>query len=293
MSDCDCDLVCSERALRASDGRTLHVYQWIPRTGDERCGVVVALMHGYGEHAGRYREFAEFLVRAGHVVHGLDARGHGQSGGQRGDVPDFARYVQDYFDFVQALKQRYPSRPLVMLGHSQGGLIALRTVQSRPPLADGLIVSCPLVALQPAHRPLPLWCAAILARVAGRLPLPNGIDARELTHDALKLEQHARDQLNHKWSSPRWYVSLHAAMSQVFANLDAVRLPVLVLSADQDPIVVPSAVQRVFHGVASSDKELLIVKGALHEILNEVGREGTYQHIAAWLATRWKSSAAA
>jgi alpha-beta hydrolase superfamily lysophospholipase len=289
----DLDVIQSERSERASDGQRLHAYEWSSRASEQTHGALIVLMHGYAEHAGRYREFAEFLVRAGHVVHAFDARGHGQSAGQRGHVENFDRYVEDYYDFAQGLKQRYPDRPLIMLGHSNGGLIALRTLQSRPRLADGLIVISPLVALQKAHVPVPVWLAAILARVAGRFPVLNGLKAHELTHDSRKLEQHERDRLNHIWSTPSWYVSVHDAMNHAFANIDSVRLPVLVLEAERDPIVVPDAIRRLFQAVPSADKELIVVRDAFHEVLNEVGRANTYGSIGAWIGARWKASAAA
>ncbi|HKP60239.1 MAG TPA: lysophospholipase [Polyangiales bacterium] len=289
----DVDVIQSERTERASDGQRLHAYEWSSRANDPNQGALIVLMHGYAEHAGRYREFAEYLVRAGHVVHAFDARGHGQSGGQRGHIETYDRYVEDYYDFAQGLKQRFPNRPLILFGHSNGGLIALRTLQSKPRLADGVIVTSPLLALQQAHLPLPVWFAAIIARVAGRFPAPNGLKTQELTHDSRKLEQHKRDRLNHMWSTPRWYVSVHDAMNHAFANIESLRLPVLVLAAERDPIVVPDAVQRFYQAIPSTDKELIVVRDSLHEILNEVGREESYRRIGAWLAARWKTSAAA
>jgi lysophospholipase len=287
------DVIQSERTERASDGRRLHAYEWCSRANQPHEGALIVLMHGYAEHAGRYREFAEFLVRAGHVVQAFDARGHGQSGGQRGHIDSFDRYVEDYYDFARAQQQRFANRPLIMLGHSNGGLTVLRALQSRPRLADGAIVISPLVALQKAHQLVPVWFASILTRFAGRLPVPNGLKARELTHDARKLEEHERDRLNHMWSTPSWYVTVHDAMNHAFGNVDSLRLPLLVLAAERDPLVDPEAIIRMFQAIPGADKELIVVPDALHEILNEVGREETYQRVAAWLAARWKVSSAA
>ncbi|HKU39273.1 MAG TPA: lysophospholipase [Polyangiales bacterium] len=281
----------SERSERASDGVRLHAYEWSAR--DAKRGTLIVLMHGYAEHAGRYAEFAEVLARAGHVVCALDGRGHGQSEGQRGHVSTYDRYVDDYYDFACSAKQRWPDRPLILFGHSNGGLIAMRAVQSKPQLADGLIVTSPLIALQRAHQPVPVWLAALITRVAARLPLPNGLKRHELTHDATIIAAHKRDRLNHGWSTPGWYVSTHDAMREAFENLASLRLPVLVFLAERDPIVPPTAVQRLFEGLGSADKELIVVRDALHEVLNEVGRQDTYTRITAWIEARWKASAAA
>jgi alpha-beta hydrolase superfamily lysophospholipase len=232
-------------------------------------------------------------VRAGHIAAGFDARGHGQSPGQRGHIASFDRYVDDLHGFLQEQRRQHPGLPLMLLGHSNGGLISLRTVQTRRPLPDGLIVSSPLVALQPKHRPVPRWLAVMLSSVASRLPLPNGLDRNELTHDPAKLEAHRNDKLCHGRSTPSWYVAATGAMQQVFAGLDSIRLPVLAIEGDKDPIVVPQAITRLYEGIASSDKELVICKNAFHEVLNEVGREETYRRITTWLAKHLTSVVAA
>lgn len=283
MSDAKAAVYQTEAQYRASDGASLHSYHWSARDGDPRPKAVVVIMHGYGEHCGRYREFAEQLVRAGYLACGIDARGHGQSEGQRGHVARFERYVDDLHGFTLEQRRHHPNTPFVLLGHSNGGLISLRTVQTRRPLPDALIVSSPLVALQAAHRPVPRWLAVILASFASRLPLPSGIDRNELTHDRNLLERHRNDKLNHGRSTPGWYVAATGAMQQVFANLDNLRLPVLVIEADSDPIVVPQAISSLYDNIPSSDKELVVCQNAFHEVLNEVGREETYRRILSWL----------
>lgn len=283
----------TESQYRASDGANLHAYRWTSRETDAGSKAIVVMMHGYGEHCGRYRELAEFLVRAGHIAVGFDARGHGQSPGQRGHISSFDRYVDDLHGFVQEQRRQHPSLPLMLLGHSNGGLVALRAVQTRRPLPDGLIVTSPLVALQPTHQPVPRWFALVLDSVAARLPLPSGLDRNELSHDPAKLEAHRNDKLCHGQCTPGWYVAATGAMRQVFAGLDSIRLPVLAIEADNDPIVVPQAITRLYEGIASTDKELVICRNAFHEVLNEVGREDTFRRIAAWLAKHLSKEVAA
>jgi alpha-beta hydrolase superfamily lysophospholipase len=283
MSDAKGAVYQTEGQYRASDGASLHTYRWSDRDTESNPKAVVVIMHGYGEHCGRYRELAEYLVRAGYLACGIDARGHGQSEGQRGHIARYERYVDDLHGFTLEQRRYHPNTPFVLLGHSNGGLIALRTVQTRRPLPDALVLSSPLVALQPAHQPVPRWIAVALSSVASRLPLPSGIDRNELTHDRAILEKHRDDKLNHGRSTPGWYVAATGAMQEAFANLDSVRLPVLVLEADRDPIVVPRAISQLFDGIASSDKELVVCENAFHEIFNEVGREDTYRRVLTWL----------
>jgi alpha-beta hydrolase superfamily lysophospholipase len=293
MSDAATAVFQTESQYRASDGENLHSYRWSSREADASAKAIVVMMHGYGEHCGRYREFAQFLVRAGYLTCGFDARGHGQSPGQRGHIAHFERYVDDLQGFVLEQRRRYPSTPLVLLGHSNGGLIALRTVQTRRPVPDALIVVSPLVALRPKHKPVPRWLAVILSSFASRLPLPSGLGREELTHDTKILDVHRNDKLNHGRSTPGWYVAATGAMQQVFASLDTIRLPVLAIEADSDPIVLPQAITRLYNGIASTDKELVVCKNSFHEVLNEVGRDETYRRIATWLAKHLRSVVAA
>ena len=282
-----------ESTYRAGDGCALHAYEWSSRDVLARPAPLVVIMHGYAEHCGRYRELARVLVRAGHWVGGFDARGHGKSPGQRGHIDRFDSYIDDLHGFMEAVQRRFPGRPLILLGHSNGGLTALRLVQSRRHVADGLVLCSPLVALQKAHRPVPRWVAVALTSVAARLPFPNGLHARELTRDVAVLEAHRRDGLGHDWTTASWYAAATGAMQWAFASLDTVRLPVLVLVAECDPIVVPGAVVKLFEGMASPDKELVRVPGALHEIFNELGREETYRQVVRWLGERWSAELAA
>lgn len=293
MPDAAPAVVQTESPYRASDGCVLHTFRWSSRATDASPNAVVVIMHGYGEHCGRYREVAEALVRAGYLACGFDARGHGRSPGQRGHIASYDRYVDDIHGYATELRKRHPGLPLIILGHSNGGLITLRMVQTRSPVADGLILTAPLVALQSGHQPMPRWMAQVLAAAVKRLPVPSGIKSEELTHDLQIVAAHKRDKLNHNWSTPGWYVAATGAMLEVFANPQSVTLPMLVFEADSDPIVVGEAVTRVFNAVGSKDKELVVCKNSLHELLNEIGREDTFRRITSWLSARWTPRAAA
>jgi alpha-beta hydrolase superfamily lysophospholipase len=286
-------VLCTETRHRADDGCQLFVREWSSTEAEAGSASIVVLMHGYAEHSGRYREFAEFLVAAGHPTAAIDARGHGRSPEQRGHIAYYERYVDDLHGFALAMKQRYPNRKLFVLGHSNGGLSALRMVQTRPPVADGLILSSPLFALRPSHQPVPRWVARIMAKLIGRVPVPNNLKPHELTHDQAIVTAHELDRLNIKISTAGWYVAVLNAMDQAWAQMSEVRLPVLVLEADSDPIVVPDAISRAYEALGSDDKELVVCVNAFHELLNELDRAKTYARIAAWLAAHASAGAQA
>jgi len=279
--------------FQTRDGTVLHAHHWRSRRAEQQGGALVVLMHGYGEHCERYRELASVLVAQGHPVAGFDARGHGRSPGQRGHIDDYDRYVADLHQFLLEIKPRYRERPCVLLGHSNGGLTALRAIQTRRPWPDGLILVSPLIALQPAHRPLPLWAAEIAATFLGRLPLPSGIAATELSHDPAIVEASRSDPYSHTRTTPRWYVCARRAMEQAITQLDAITLPVLIVHGALDPLVDPRAIERMTALIPSRDKEQLVCRGGFHEVLNETDREETQRRIAGWISSRFGARAAA
>jgi alpha-beta hydrolase superfamily lysophospholipase len=275
------------------DGHKLHAYRWSSRNAENSGAAVLVVNHGYGEHCGRYDELARYLVAAGHPVYGFDARGHGRSPGQRGHIRRHDLFIDDMHRFLVEVRTRYPSRPLVLLGHSHGGLISIRTLQTRKPLPDGLILCSPMIALQRKYKPIPLWLADIGSRLLPRLPLPSGIDAADLTHDAALVDANKRDPLGHTRTTPRWFAEAGHAMRRATKNLEALSLPTLLLIAEQDRLVVPAELERLFTRIPSADKEVVRYPEAFHEIFNEVGRQQTYQRVASWIAARFGAAVAA
>lgn len=277
----------SEDALNVRDGTALHTYRWTSRSAEQLSTAVVLIAHGYGEYGRRYDRFARYLVSRGHPTYAYDARGHGFSPGQRGHIDGYERYVDDATDVARDIARRYPQRPLVLLGHSNGGLTMVRTVQRGETSASALVVTCPMLALRRRHRPMSRGWAAVAAFLLPRLSLPAGIDKKELSHDTAINEAWSADPMNHGKTTPRWYLGALDAIAQAQAEAGKVALPLLAFTAELDPIVDSKGVAAFVERVASSDRELLAVPGALHEVLQELDREQTFKRIGDWLAARF------
>lgn len=271
--------------IERSDGARLFFTEWAPRAaatgGEPAGGGLVIAMHGFGEHSGRYDEFAQFLVERGYVVARLDARGHGQSSGPRGHVREFDEYVDDLAAFVRELVQRRPDLPLALFGHSNGGLTAIRAVQRGLVQPEGLVLTSPLLRVR--KRPVPDVVARWLSRLVPALPLPSGIRSRDLTHDLELQAAHARDRRVHGVATPGWYWSMTTAQRQALAAAPDLTLPVLVLCAELDALVDPAATLEFHAALGSTDKELELRRGEFHEVLNEVNRRQAYERIGTWL----------
>jgi alpha-beta hydrolase superfamily lysophospholipase len=241
------------------------------------------IVHGYGEHCGRYDPVMRFLAERGHAVTAFDARGHGRSGGQRGYVSGFDAYVDDLAVVAERVRALWPGSPLIVLGHSNGGLTAIRAVERKRVDPAGLVVTNPLIALRRRRRPVPDAVASLLSKILPRLPLPSGVRPGDLTHDEALLEALAQDRLVHRVGTPRWYWSATLAGREALARARELSVPLLVVLGDADPLVDPDRALEFFEAAGSSDKRLLTRAGERHEVLNELDRTTLFAEIAVWL----------
>lgn len=234
---------------------------WAP-AGQEPTWLAV-LVHGYGEHLGRYHQVAEDLCAAGAVVYGADHRGHGLSSGERVLIDDYAGVVEDVHRVVTQARTAYRSLPLVLIGHSMGGLIAARYVQTYPGQARALVLSGPVLgrwtALEHMH--------------AGQIP-DEPIDTATLSRDPAVGAAYTADEL--VWHGPFKRPTVNALMTELQRGRDAGSagsLPVLWVHGSQDHLV-PVADTWVGIGTfAGDDFTARIFPGARHEVFNETNRD--------------------
>lgn len=241
------------------------------------------MVHGYGEHRGRYAHVVSRLARDGFECHLFDLRGHGHSGGTITHVDRFAHYLDDLALVVQHVRNIGSPRPLFLVSHSLGGLIALSYVRRENPGVDALAVSDPY--LHPAFRiPWPRKAlAAILSRVLPKARFDNGLDAKWLSHDEAIVRAYVEDPLVYSTTTPRWYTEVTRAQRELVAGASDIRLPLMMLVGEDDRIADPRAALDVFHRAGSTDKTLRRYPGLFHEIFNEIGRDAVLDDLAAWL----------
>ncbi|MGG1659300.1 lysophospholipase [Brevibacillus sp. NRS-1366] len=256
-------------------------HKWL--TSDQKGAVV--LVHGTGEHYGRYEHVATFLNQHGWAVYAGDLPGWGRSSGPRGHIDSFAQYVETVRGWAEeALAEAKENQPVFVMGHSLGGLVATRFVQNyerRQELA-GLILTSPCVQLKLA---VPAWKAQLaqwLDRVWPTLAIPNGITADMVSRDKAVQAAYQSDPLNYPKVSVRWFHELHRAMGQAWEEREYLSIPLLVLQAGDDSIIDADAVER-FATEICTDTEFQLFPGLRHEILNEPEREQVLQQIGTWL----------
>ncbi|AOS97500.1 Phospholipase YtpA [Microbulbifer aggregans] len=250
-----------------SRGDQLHFRRWWV---EGALGVVV-VAHGLGEHSGRYRRLALELNRNGFSVYALDHVGHGLSPGSRGHIDDFARYSTHLHDFIRLVRRDNPGRPVHLLGHSMGGLIASGCVH-RFGGVDSLLLSAPAFrgCAEPAAFELKL--IRLLGRWLPSLPLPNRVNPRWLSHDAGVIEEYLRDPLVHRRITPAWFLAFLRERQAVLAAAGEIEVPCVLLLPLGDRIVDSAASEDFFASLGSREKTLLRYDGACHELLNEPGQ---------------------
>jgi alpha-beta hydrolase superfamily lysophospholipase len=261
----------------ARDGTRIRLRHW-PADATPWADVVV--VHGLAEHSGRYEDVGRWLSSAGIEVTGYDLRGFGGSAGRRAWVDRWGQHLDDLEDRVTAIRDAARGRPVVVYGHSLGGLVALGYAVADPPrpLPDALVLSAPAL-----DSTIPAWkqrVAAILSRVAPTVSLANAFDGAILSRDPGVAEGYLADPLNHHRTTTRFGAEAFREQARVRAALDHLSIPTLVYHGEADRLVpaissepvgrLPTVTRRTYPGLR-------------HESHNEPEGEAVIADVVAWL----------
>ncbi|MGB8930756.1 MAG: lysophospholipase [Anaeromyxobacteraceae bacterium] len=271
-----------EGFLHAHDHIRLFWQRYVPRS--PRATVIV--LHGAGDHSGRYPALVSALVREGFEAALVDLRGHGQSDGRRWYVDSFGDYVSDLDVFHEKLRKDHPERPRFVVAHSQGALVAALWAMGREHGVGGFVLSSPFFGF--AHRPplLKELGARLVGKVVPWLSIRTGIDFGDLTSDEELQGWTARDHLYGRATTPRWFVEAERAHGEALRRAEEFRAPLLVLAAGADPIADLAATRRFVDGAGSAEKHLTVYAGFRHEIFNERDRTRPIEDAVGWLVQR-------
>ena len=234
----------------------------------------------------------EWFAAHGILCDAFDFRGHGKSSGKRGYVARWQEFLDDLRAMLSAVdldasRDGISDRPLFVLGHSHGGLIAA-TAGVDGILAErqvaGVILSAPY--LKPAESLSPIWkaIAVVTNVVAPSLRVGSGLSSDMLTNDPAMKEDSRDDPLLLRSATPRWYASTLKTQRQTRERADRFKLPLLCLIGDADKIADPAAAKAFVAATSSIDKTFELLPGQKHEILREVDRLATFQRILDWMS---------
>ncbi len=265
----------------AADGDNLAIQDW-PLDPSTPLRGVVLLVHGLGEHAGRYDELAQRLNSWGFAVRGYDQYGHGESGGARGGLPSDNRLVEDLADVLGSTRKRMDAGlPLILLGHSMGGLVAARLVALGLAPVDGLVLSSP--AFDPGLNAIQQLLLAVLPAIAPNLRVGNGLDPKWISHDPQVVQAYRQDKLVHDRISGRLARFIADGGAAVLAAAPRWQVPTLLLYAGSDRLVSPRGSAAFAQAAPARAVTTHCFKDLYHEIFNELEREPVYARLQQWL----------
>ncbi len=261
------------------DGLRLFYRAWLPE--DEQKAVVI-LAHGFAEHSGRYDHVGRYLAGRGYAVYAPDHRGHGRSEGERAYVERFSLFVEDLHKFRNDVVR--PESAPFLIGHSMGGLIAVRYALSYQDGLAGLITSGAGLKIGGDLSPLLIALSRLIAVIAPKLPVVEPVPSDTLSHDPSVAAAYDSDPLNYRGKvKARIGAEMMRAGREALERAHELRLPMLIMHGGADSLVDPDGSRELYQKASSDDKTLKIYDGMYHEIFNEVEKEKVLAEMAAWL----------
>ena len=253
--------------------------RWLQWDADAARGSIL-VVHGFGDHVGRYRDLPRVLGPRGLTVAGYDQRGHGGSPGRRGDAPAFDVFLED-LDAAWAHAERALPKPVFLYGHSFGGLVVMRWTQTRGPRPRAVVLAAPWLATRMAVPRWKLAAAQVLLRVAPGLPISSGSNRPDfLTRDPARAAEYVADPLVHHVVSARFHAGVTAAQARAL-GAGWPDVPTLVMLPGDDPLI-DAATTRAW-AERHSGVSTFVREGGRHELHNDVDREDALGAVADWL----------
>ncbi|MBN1536818.1 MAG: lysophospholipase [Anaerolineales bacterium] len=270
-----------EKSFSSRDNLQLFVQGW--EITNQKA--VVYMVHGLGEHSGRYNHLASALNNAGYSLIAFDLRGHGHSQGQRGHSPSIDHILDDIDLFAGLVSERYPDTPRFLYGHSLGGMLAINhCIRSNPPLL-GAVFSAPGLRSSLQDQKMKVFLSKMGGMLFPNVKLKSGLDPKALSHDAGVVKAYIDDPLVHDDISFGLARSMLEGISRVFDQASNITMPILVMHGSDDSLVFPSGSQD-FCRLVKANCTLKIWDGLYHEIHNEFEKDMIFEYMIDWIDER-------
>jgi alpha-beta hydrolase superfamily lysophospholipase len=265
---------------KSSDGLDIFAQGWEPEVSSPRA--VVCLLHGLGEHTLRYLNVAEAFTKAGFVLFGADLRGHGRSGGRRGHFPSIEAVLQDIDILLLQAKKRYPGLPLILYGHSLGGILVLYYGLKHKPDVKCVISTSLGFHTALEKQPIKIMAVKVLGSLIPSISLPSGLDANAISHDLEVVKLYKNDPLVHNKISLGFGKIMIDVNQWTLEHAVEFSLPLLLLHGKDDSISYPSG-SLEFAAPLNEKCKLVIWDDAYHELHNETFKDEVFKTMTTWI----------
>lgn len=269
----------SDSTFKGAGDLELYSQNWRP---EQNVRAVLGIVHGFGEHGGRYMNIVNHLVPMGISVHSFDHRGHGRSGGKRGHILRWTEFRRDVHNFLAVIRKQEEDTPLYLMGHSMGGLIVLDYLLHHQEKVKAVIASSPLLA-QPEISPVLILLSRFLSNIWPGFSIETKLDVNTISRDPQVVEAYLQDPLVHSTASARFGTELSAAIEQTHRLAPDFRLPLMIVHGESDHLVPLQGSQEFFDNLTISDKEIRIYKGGFHETHNDIDKQTFLTDIEQWI----------
>lgn len=265
-------------------GLRVFAREWMPEEAGQ-VSAVAALVHGMGEHSGRYRHVAEALAQDGVATLAFDQLGHGRTEGKRGHAGSYDELLSGIDRLVEEAGRRFPGKPIFLYGHSMGGNLALNYLLRRKPDAAGAIVTGPWLKLAFEPAAVKVVAARLMERIYPKYTDDHPLEPTHLTSDPQMLAELRNDGLGHSQITAKFFLGVHRAGRFALEHAHELAVPLLLMHGGDDRVT-SAAASRLFAERAGPLCTFREWPEFRHELHNERRREEVLQTIRAWMRDR-------
>ncbi|MFO7952979.1 MAG: alpha/beta hydrolase [Bacillota bacterium] len=272
-----------EMRWMAEDTLPLFARKWEP--DNDNIKGIICLVHGLGEHSGRYSHWAEKLTGAEYATLAIDLRGHGRSEGHRGYTPSLDHYGDDISLLLDKAEEFYPGKPHFLYGHSLGGTLSAFFLIQRQPRINGAVITSPCLHTVLDRQKHKIAMARFFDLFFPSLSLASNLEQKDLSRDPAVISAYQNDPLVHDRVSARLGKGIIDAVNYIFNRATDITLPLLIMHGTEDRITFPSGSEKLA-GLVSGECTLKLWDGLYHELHNEIEKDEVFAFLIKWLENR-------
>jgi alpha-beta hydrolase superfamily lysophospholipase len=241
------------------------------------------IVHGLGEHSGRYGNVVDHLLPLGYACFAFDHIGHGKSEGDREFVQSFEDFTISLTKYIDEVKEWLPNKPIFLLGHSMGGLISSYYLLDHSDAFQGGVISAPLITVPDNITKTTLFAANVLSRIVPKMGLTQ-VNANYISSDPEVVQAYLSDPLVYNGKTPvRLMSEILKAIIRVQEEMEKISTAVMLIHGGEDRLVPIKGTRSLYERVSSKDKTIKLYDGLYHEVFNEPERKQVLEDVSDWL----------